>query len=209
VKTPLEFAASAIRAIRQSNNGSGLHGTWTAYTDGYGLIASGGRGRNAGISSALMRMGGMSLFDREEPDGYPEVAGGWVDAGSLVERVRFISSLLKATTDATKNDTNQLLLNNVTLPVQLMQARVANANDLRDAGKVADFFLGLLFPGEGRASLESYRRVAIQFLDTADNGAAPSPFLALTPSGTAGSPYDTRVRGMVAVLMSLQRFEEQ
>jgi uncharacterized protein (DUF1800 family) len=209
VKTPLEFAASAIRAIRQSNNGSGLHGTWTAYTDGYGLIASGGRGRDAGISSALMRMGGMSLFNREEPDGYPESAAGWVDAGSLVERVRFISSLLKATTDLNKNDTNQFLLNNVTLPVQLMQARMANANDLRDAGKVADVFLGLLFPGEGRASLDYYRQVAIQFLDTADDGVTASAFSALTPSAAGGSAYDTRVRGMVAVLMSLQRFEEQ
>ena len=209
VKTPLEFAASAIRALRQSNNGSGLHGTWTAYTDGFGLIASGGGARAAGLSSALMRMGGMSLFNREEPDGYPEAAGGWVDAGSLVERVRFTSSMLKATTDARKNDSNQFLLANVTLPVQLMQLRMSNASDMRDAGKVADFFLALLFPGEGRASLEHYRRVAVNFLDTADNGTASSPFNALPPSSAAGNAYDTRVRGMVAMLMSLQRFEEQ
>ena len=209
VKTPLEFAASAIRALRQSNNGSGLHGTWTAYTDGFGLISSGGGGRAAGTASALMRMGGMSLFNREEPDGYPETAGGWVDAGSLVERVRFTSSLLKATTDARKNDSNQFLVANVTLPVQLMQLRMANATDMRDTGKVADFFLGLLFPGEGRVSLEHYRRVAVNFLDYADNGTTPSSFSDLTPSATGGSAYDTRVRGMVAMLMSLQRFEEQ
>jgi hypothetical protein len=90
-----------------------------------------------------------------------------------------------------------------------MQLRMANAIDMRDAGKVADFFLGLLFPGEGRASLEHYRRVAINFLDYADNGTTPSSFSDLTPSAAGGSPYDTRVRGMVAMLMSLQRFEEQ
>ena len=209
VKTPLEFAASAIRALRQSNNGSGLHGTWTAYTDGFGIISSAGGGRGAGNASALMRMGGMSLFNREEPNGYPETAGGWVDAGSLVERVRFTSSLLKATSDARKNDSNQFLVANVTLPVQLMQLRMASATDMRDAGKVADFFLGLLFLGEGRASLEHYRQVAINFLDYADNGTTPSSFSGLTPSAAGGSPYDTRVRGMVAMLMSLQRFEEQ
>jgi uncharacterized protein (DUF1800 family) len=209
VKTPLEFAASAVRALRQSNNGSGLHGTWTAYSDGFGIVSSQGNQRTAGAASALMRMGGMSLFNREEPNGYPEAAGGWVDAGSLVERVRFTSSLLKTTTDTNKSDANFILTNNVTLPVQLMQLRMPNANDMRDAGKVADLFLGLLFPGEGRASLGHYRNVAIQFLDTADDGTTPSAFSNLTPSSVGGSAYDTRVRGMVAMLMSLQRFQEQ
>ena len=209
VKTPLEFAASAVRALRQSNNGSGLHGTWTASSDGYGIAFSPGAQRAAGRSSALNRMGGMSLFDREEPDGYPETAGGWVNAGALVERIRFISSLLKVASDFNKNDANAFLTNNITMPVQLLQLRVANSSDWRDATKVADFFLGLLFPGEGRANLQYYRSVAVQFLDTADNGTTPSAFNALTPSSTAGSAYDTRVRGMVAMLMSLQRFQEQ
>lgn len=209
VKTPLEYAASAVRALRQSNNGSGLHGTWTATTDGFGITGSQGGGQRAGNASALMRMGGMSLFNREEPDGYPEAGGGWASAGALAERVRFISSLLKAGGQTGKNDANNSLNNNFTDPVRLLQLRLPVLADQKDAGKVAELFLGLLFPGEGRASLGEYQRVAVNFLNTDDAGTGSSPFQGLTPSNVANQPYDTRVRGMVALLMSLQRFHEQ
>jgi uncharacterized protein (DUF1800 family) len=209
VKTPLEFAVSAIRALCQSTNGSGLHGTWTAVTDGYGIASSPGQGQRAGLISALNRMGGMSLFNREAPDGYPEAGSGWVDAGSLAERIRFVSSYIKAPGQTNKNDQNTSLTNNICHPVQLLQLRLANSADWRDAGKVSDLFLGLLFPGEGRASLDYYRTVAMNYLNTADDGITPSMFSALTVSATPGSAYDNRVRGMVAMLMSLQRFQEQ
>lgn len=209
VKTPLEYAASAVRAIRQSNNGTGLHGTWTSFTDGFGIIGSQGAGQRAGNDSALMRMGGMSLFNREEPDGYAESGGAWVSAGASAERVRFISSLLKAGGQTGKNDANNFLNNNVTDPVRLLQLRLPSGTDQRDAAKVSELFLGLLFPGEGRASLGEYQRVAMNFLNTDDAGTGSSPFASLTPSAVAGSAYDTRVRGMVALLMSLQRFHEQ
>jgi len=205
VKTPLEYTVSAVRAIRQSINGTGLHGTWTASTDGYGITSS----PRAGNDSALMRMGGMSLFNREEPDGYPEAGVGWSSAGALAERVRFINSLLKAVGQTGKSDANNLLTNNVTDPVRLLQLRLPGVTDQRDAGKVADLFLGFLFPGEGRASLSEYKRIAMQFLNTDDAGTGSSPFANLTPSNAAGNIYDTRVRGMVAMLMSLQRFHEQ
>jgi uncharacterized protein (DUF1800 family) len=209
VKTPLEYAVSAIRALRQSANGSGLAGTWTAFTDGYGLVFSQGGRQRGGNDSVLARMGSMSLFNREDPDGYPESGGGWVSAGALAERIRFISSLLKAVGQTGKNDSNQILNNNVTDPVRLLQLRLPGASDQRDPGKVTDVFLGLLYPGEGRASLDAYRNLAIAYLNTADDGATLSPLSGLTPSNTAGNPYDTRVRGMVAMLLSLQRFEEQ
>jgi len=209
VKTPLEFAASALRALRQSTNGSGLHGTWTASTDGYGVVLSEGRAKTAGAASALMRMGSMDLFNREAPDGYPEAASGWVDAGALVERMRFINSLLKPVADTNKNDANGLLTNNVTMPVQLIQLRLPNPADWIDAGKVADLFLHLLFPGEGQASLGYYRTVAIDYLNSGNDGVTSSRFVNLSPSSNANSPYDSRVRGMVAMLMSLQRFQEQ
>ena len=73
---------------------------------------------------------------------------------------------------------------------------------------MADYFLKILFPGEGAANLDLYRLGAMNFLNTSDNGAV-SLFNALTPSNAANSPYDTRVRGMVAMLMTLQRFQEQ
>jgi hypothetical protein len=208
VKTPLEFATSAVRATRQSANGTGLHGTWTAATDGFGITASQGAGQRGGNDSVLMRMGGMSLFNREEPDGYPEAGVGWVSAGALAERVRFVNSLMKAVGQTGKNDNNNFLTNNVTDPVRLLQLRLPSGTDQRDAGKVADLFLGLLWLGEGRANLAPNKTLAVGFLNTSDTG-APSAFNLLTPSNVAGQPYDTRVRGMVALLLSLQRFNEQ
>jgi uncharacterized protein (DUF1800 family) len=208
VKTPLEFAASAVRATRQSFNGTGLHGTWTAATDGFGITSSQAPGQRGGNDSVLMRMGGMSLFNREEPDGYPEAGVGWVSAGALAERVRFVNSLMKAVGQTGKNDNNNFLTNNVTDPVRLLQLRLPGGTDQRDAGKVAGLFLGLLWPGEGRAGLDAYKMLAVGFLNADDTG-APSAFNLLTPSNIAGQPYDTRVRGMVALLLSLQRFNEQ
>ena len=79
----------------------------------------------------------------------------------------------------------------------------------RDAGAVADYFLDVLFPGEGKANLDVYRTAAINFLNTADNGTTASPFNALAVSSVAGSTYDTRVRGMVSMLMTSPRFQEQ
>jgi hypothetical protein len=90
----------------------------------------------------------------------------------------------------------------------LLQMKVPSAS-WRDAGAVADYFLGVLYPGEGRANLEVYRQAAINFLNTADSGTASSPFSALTVSSVAGSVYDTRVRGMVSMLMTSPRFQEQ
>jgi uncharacterized protein (DUF1800 family) len=209
VKTPLEFCVSAVRALRQSTNGTGLHGTWTAYTDGYGISYSPGRAQTAGSASALMRMGSMNLFNREDPDGYAESAAAWVNAGSLVERVRFVSSMLKAAGQSGKDDGNGSLTNNITFPVRLLQLRLPNTADQTNATKVADLFLGLLFPGEGRASLEGYRNVALDYLNTDDTGTNSSPFMNLPVSNTAGSSYDTRVRGLLTLLMSLQRFQEQ
>jgi hypothetical protein len=74
-----------------------------------------------------------------------------------------------------------------------------------NAGDVSDYFLGILYPGEGKANLDLYRSLAITFLNQADNGTANAFNLLATTSAT----YDTRVRGMVAMLMTLQRFQEQ
>jgi len=87
--------------------------------------------------------------------------------------------------------------------------RLPNAQSQRDAGLVTDVFLSLIFPGEGRVSLDGYRNLAVSYLNTGDDGVSVSSFSNLSPSNTAGSPYDTRVRGMVALLLSLPRFQEQ
>jgi len=199
VKTPLEFAVSAVRAQRQDLGG----GQFTASTDGYAIAGAG----TAAIpgSAPLSRMGGMYLFERNDPDGYPESGGGWVSAGTLAERVRFVQSLCIATGQSGKSDGGN---NNLTDPGGLLRARLPNAVDQLDAGKVADLFIGFLYPGEGRANLDLYRQTAMNFLNTDDNGNASS-FANLTISTSASSVYDRRVRGVMAMLLTLQRFEEQ
>ncbi len=201
VKTPLEYTASAIRALRVSTNGSGTHGSWSSDTDG------------SSLATPMQRMGGMVLFDRAEPDGYPESGAGWISAGTLAERVRWTQSLLIASGqtghNGSQSGTGNDASNSTTSPVRLLFTRLPLLADQQDAAKVTDVFLGLLFPGEGAANLNLYRTAAINFLNTADDGAASSPFSALSPSATAGNAYDTRVRGMAAMLMTMQRFQEQ
>lgn len=180
VKTPLEFVASAVRALRAStNSGAGF----TAGTDGYSF------------STPLGRMGGMNLFDRDAPDGYPETGPNWISAGTLVERIRFIQAFLNS---GTGDDAG----NHVCDPVTLLKLRLP-AGSWGNAGDVTDFFLSILYPAEGAANLKLYRDAGIKFLNTANDGVAASTF------SIGLSDYDTRVRGLVAMLMTLQRFQEQ
>jgi uncharacterized protein (DUF1800 family) len=185
VKTPLEYTASAIRALRSENP----DGTATAQVDG------------SAVASSLIRMGSMRLFDRAEPDGYPEGAAPWISAGTLAERLRWVQALCIAPGGNGHADAG----NSTSDPVALLKKKLPSAQ-WNDAAAVADYFLGILLPGEGKANLDLYRRAAINFLNTADNGTTSNPFANLVNT-TAG--YDTRVRGMVAAIMTSQRFHEQ
>lgn len=182
VKTPFEFVVSAVRALRSANT----NGAFTANTDGYSY------------SSPMGRMGAMSLFNRAEPDGYPESGPSWISAGTLAERLRYVQALLLA---GTGDDAG----NNTTDPVTLLKRKLPSAS-WNNATAVADYFVGILFPAEGRANLDLYRNAAVTFLNTADDGVTSSLFSSL---GNTTTTYDTRVRGMVSMLMTTQRFQEQ
>jgi hypothetical protein len=198
IKTPLEFAVSAIRATRSAN----ADGTFTAATDGYSIS---GRSRTAS-SAPLTRMGTMMLFDRDAPDGYPETGPPWVSAGTLAERIRFIQTTFMATADARKADGISQGNFNVTDPVQLIRNKIPSGS-WNDANVVASYFLGILYPGEGQGNLADYRQLAVNFLNANDAGTGSSAFNGLGGPGAAN--YDTRVRAMVSMLMTLQRFQEQ
>jgi len=77
------------------------------------------------------------------------------------------------------------------------------------AGDVADYFLSILYPAEGRANLDLYRASAIAFLNTSDDGLSQSLFSAMDSNSTGAGSYDNRVRAMVSMLMTLHRFQEQ
>ncbi|MFO1461528.1 MAG: DUF1800 family protein [Verrucomicrobiota bacterium] len=186
VKTPLEFAASTVRALRARRPDD----TFTAESDGYSLY------------NMMNRAGRMRPFDRAEPNGYPEDAPGWISGGTLSERLRFVQSAMMPPGMDGKDDAGAATHID---PVGLLQLSLPAAS-LRSAPAVADFFVRTLFPGEGAANLAGYRAIAVQFLDTADDGKNPSPLAALIPGS---SDYDLRIRGLAALLMTTQRFQEQ
>ena len=188
IKTPLEFVASSVRALRSVN----ADGTTTASTDGYSF------------KSPMDRMGSMGLFDRAEPNGYPETAAGWISSGTLVERLRYNQAYCIANGGANRGDAGS----NICDPVTLLKKKLAaDASGQGNAGAVADYFLGILFPGEGAGNLTLYRKAALDFLN---DGSADSPASSsLFSLSLSAANYDTRVRGMVAMLMTMQRFQEQ
>ena len=186
VKTPFEFVVSAVRALQSSAPG----GVTTAATDGYAF------------RTPMMRIGAMHLFNRDAPDGYPEAGSSWISAGTLTERIRFVQSYSIASSTAGRPADAG---NNFCDPVALLKRKLPAAS-WNVSSDVADYFVRTLYPGEGVGNLSLYKSAAIRFLDTADDGVTASLFSGL---GNTNANYDTRVRGMVAMLMAFQRFQEQ
>ena len=199
VKTPLEYCVSAIRALRTSTNGTYLPGSYSSDTDGYSISGS----SISTLNYPLNRMGGMLLFDRNDPNGYPEDAPGWISGGTLAERIRFVQSYMMGSADSSssKNDSISNGNKSVADPMTLMRAKFAG--NMTNASEVADYFLSIIYPGEGKGNLLPYRNAAISFLNTGDD-LLPSSFSSLSAANA-----DNRVRGMVAMLLSFQRFNEQ
>ena len=198
VKTPLEYAVSAIRALRAVSTDTNGWISSTCDSDGYGISGTNGN------SSPLSRMGNMALFNKAEPDGYSEFGRLWLNTANLDERMRFVQHLLMPTSSSLKSsDYGSAGRNNTSDPVALLKMKLSAADWNNDAA-VVDFFLGLFFPGEGVANLGRDREAAIAYLNLNDAGNAASAF-----SSLSGAAYDGRVRSMVGFLMSLPRFQEQ
>ena len=187
IKTPLEFAVSAVRALRVQETDANSYVSVTADTDGYAL------------TSPLSRMGGMGLFNKPEPDGFAEDGRIWLSTANLDERWRFAQHLLMATSYGLKS-TDYGTIRNVSDPARLVRLKLPAAS-WNDPGAIVDYFFGLLAASEGAGNLGIDRQAAIDFLNTADNGTGPSAFNLTS--------HDGRLRGMVALLMCLPRFQEQ
>ncbi len=198
VKTPLEFAVSAVRALRTVSTDTNSWVSSTCESDGYGITGTNGN------TYPLSRMGGMGLFNKPEPDGWSEFGRIWMNTANLCERMRFAQHLLMANNSSLKtSDYGSPGLRNNSDPVKLLQAKLPGAS-WNNAAAVTDFFLGLFYPGEGAANLGRDREAAINYLNTDEAGTGNSPF-----SGLSGTAYDGRVRSMVGFLMCLPRFQEQ
>jgi hypothetical protein len=77
-------------------------------------------------------------------------------------------------------------------PAALLRARLPT-QDLTNATSVVDCLLGLLFPAEGKANLDFYRKAGLQYLNQSETGQVSSPFSNLSMAGNP-SPYSVRVR---------------
>src|SRR5690606_32137350 len=111
----------------------------------------------------------------------------WISAGTLVERIRYIQAFCRS---GTGDDAG----NHVCDPVALLKKKLPPSS-WNNPVHVADYFVSILFPGEGAANLTLYRDAAVNFLNLADNGTTVSSFAGL---GNTSTTYDTRVRGMVS-----------
>jgi uncharacterized protein (DUF1800 family) len=200
IKTPLEFTLSAVRALRISTNGTDLAGTFSSDTDGYTLVSG---SSSTATAHPLNRMGRYLIFDREEPDGYPETGSVYVGAGALTERNRWISTIL----DNNQSDGISGGARTQARPSHLLAQFVPLAKRT-NPDIVARFFLSCLFPGEGEANLDYYRRRAIEILDTSHaTGVHTAGSFEGQAAGSTEHVY--RVHRMVALLMTMPRFHEQ
>jgi uncharacterized protein (DUF1800 family) len=210
VKTPLEYTISAIRALRASTNGTGNPGTFSADTDGYSISGTmTGNGQNTVYP--LYRMGTMALFDRVDPNGYPEDGPSWISAGTVAERIRWMQTYCMSTNDTNKNDSLSGGNKSVCDPLGLLKYKLplqSPPGSVTNAANVADYLLQIIYPAEGAGNLTLYRDATISFLNTGDDGVTPSPLNKLSQAGNP-SPFENRVRGAVAMLLGFQRFEEQ
>jgi hypothetical protein len=152
------------------------------------------------------RMGSMDLFDRNDPNGYPEDAQGWISGGTLAERVRFIQSFCitngqsghSGLQSGTGNDAGACTCN----PVMLINYKLPPSS-WYNASDIADYLLKILFPTEGAGNLTLYKSATINYLTTDDTGAASAL------NSLSAANYDLRLRGAIGMLMSFARFQEQ
>src|SRR6185436_10988800 len=132
-------------------------------TDGYAVVGASNGGAAPG-TAPLTRMGNMLLFERDAPDGYPEVAGPWISAGTLSERIRWIQSFCIASGQSGHTGNTNDAGNSSIDIVGLVKTRLP-ATSWTNAPALADYFIRVIYPSEGPANLNQYRAAAVSFLN--------------------------------------------
>jgi hypothetical protein len=157
VKTPVEFINSSLRAIDADIVGDSLPD------------------RNTTM--------GMSLFTRDDPDGWSEIGVNWVDTSSLLARIEFVRAL-----------TGNADTNFGWDPIGYL-----NSRGLETPEQIVAFFDELLLEGTMHPST---RTLFIEFLttDEADN---PIGFSSLRQD------FRSRVEAFVGILLSMPQWQFQ
>ncbi len=126
---------------------------------------------------------GMYFFTRDEPDGWPELGGAWVDTGTMLARIAFAQKLAE-NQDADRTwDTLEVL----------------DGHGLDTAEEIVDFFDGVMFQGTlGDAA----RTLLVAYLTTDDVGQH-------LPLVRANPDFQARVEAGVGLMLSMPEWQFQ
>ena len=128
---------------------------------------------------------GMFIFEREEPDGFPESGEGWMDTQNLLERMRFSQGLADGSNASGANwDVQSFLVNN---DLQTPEQVIGHFNEL--------FFQGHI-PGDNK-------QVLLDHVNT-DAACEPSPW-----STVSTAMKRDRLRDLIGLILSAPDFQFQ
>lgn len=159
IKTPIEFINSTHRALGAQISGKGL--------------------------TERMSDMGMELFQRDDPDGYPELGYEWMDTHNLLERLRFCQDLAMNGDFAAGEWSLQDLM---------------KGQDLSTPEDIIEYFDQALFQGQ---LTERRKAVFLDFVNSDDAGYM-DPVEALK-----GRAKQRRLEQMVGIILSTQEFQFQ
>ncbi|MHC4520409.1 MAG: DUF1800 family protein, partial [Planctomycetota bacterium] len=158
VKTSVEYINSSLRALGAEADGEDL----------------------PQLNEAM----GMTLFTRDEPDGYSELGSDWIDTASMLERVEFVVDLAENRNGSFGWDSLGLL----------------DAGNRRRPEEIIDFFDEILFQG---TLSEANRELLLRCLTTdADGEAKPL-------ERADGEDFQRRVEELVGLALSLPQWHFQ
>lgn len=157
VKTSIEYINSVIRALEADLTGEGL----------------------PELNATL----GMELFTRDDPDGWPEYGGDWMNTSMLLERVKFA----------------QRLASGEARGIQWVPTRLLANQGLRDTESILDYFEEMLFQG---AMHPNVRAALTEYANTDDNG---------DPDLLEATDRDflRRATELVAMILSMPEIQKQ
>jgi hypothetical protein len=159
IKTPIEFINSTHRAL------------------GAQIV-------DDGLTERMSDMG-MDLFQRDDPDGYPELGYKWMDTHNLLERLRFCQDL------AVNGD---FAAGRWSLP------KLMKRHDLSTPQDIIEYFDRALFQGQ---LTDRRKAVFLDFVNTGDAGYT-DPVDRLK-----GRARQRRLEQMVGIILSTQEFQFQ
>lgn len=128
---------------------------------------------------------GMTIFEREDPDGFPEKGEGWMDTQGLLERIKFGQSLTRGLSRSAADWDSTAFF---------------QSKGLQDPDAVVSHFDRFYFQGNLH---RDHRAVLLDFANT-DEACKPSPWTLQN-----NSTKRNRLRDLTALLLASPEFQFQ